>query len=276
MTVGGIDHLVVAARELDRARRCYERLGFTLTPRGEHSLGSSNQCMMFRDGDYLELLAIGVPGRRPYYEAFLARREGAAALAFATESAEATRAAWEAAGLRAAPLEAFGRPVDLPTGREEARFVTVTLELAQTPEARLFACQHLTPALVWLPDHLDHANGARGIASITIVTADPSATAAVHARATGRLATSTVGECGIELGATALRFVTPAGAAALFPDDPLLEREPPFIAAARLRVPDRAATEGLFDSQGVHRRTSPDGALLVPSGEAIGLVLEFA
>jgi hypothetical protein len=42
MTVGGIDHLVVATRDLERARQCYERLRFALTPRGEHSLGSSN------------------------------------------------------------------------------------------------------------------------------------------------------------------------------------------------------------------------------------------
>jgi catechol 2,3-dioxygenase-like lactoylglutathione lyase family enzyme len=43
----GIDHVVILARDLEHARQTYARLGFTLTPRGYHTLGSQNHCIMF-------------------------------------------------------------------------------------------------------------------------------------------------------------------------------------------------------------------------------------
>jgi len=58
--VRGIDHAVILVRDLERARDTYARLGFTLTPRGTHSLGSQNHCIMF-GRDYLELMALPKP-----------------------------------------------------------------------------------------------------------------------------------------------------------------------------------------------------------------------
>ena len=60
--VRGIDHAMILVRDLDRARDTYARMGFTLTPRGFHSLGSQNHCIMF-GRDYLELMAL--PPCRP-------------------------------------------------------------------------------------------------------------------------------------------------------------------------------------------------------------------
>jgi len=51
----GLDHAVIRVADLDRAAADFTRLGFTLTPRGRHSLGTENHCMMF-GFDYLELL----------------------------------------------------------------------------------------------------------------------------------------------------------------------------------------------------------------------------
>ena len=56
----GIDHVVVLVRDLDRAQQAYARMGFTLTPRGFHTLGSQNHCLMF-GSDYVELLAVPRP-----------------------------------------------------------------------------------------------------------------------------------------------------------------------------------------------------------------------
>src|SRR5690606_12939194 len=51
-----IDHVLVNVDDkLDAAAHQYERLGFSLTPRGHHSLGSSNHLAIF-ENDYLELL----------------------------------------------------------------------------------------------------------------------------------------------------------------------------------------------------------------------------
>ena len=53
-----LDHVVINARDdMDRAADIYRRLGFTLTERGYHSLGSMNHLAMFGT-DYLELIAV--------------------------------------------------------------------------------------------------------------------------------------------------------------------------------------------------------------------------
>ena len=54
-----LDHLVINVLfDMDRASTMMSQLGFTLTPRGYHSLGSINHLMVF-EGPYLEL--IGLP-----------------------------------------------------------------------------------------------------------------------------------------------------------------------------------------------------------------------
>ena len=58
----GVDHVVIAVTDLDQAAADFQRLGFTLTPRGRHTTGSENNCVMF-ERDYLELL--GVPVAHP-------------------------------------------------------------------------------------------------------------------------------------------------------------------------------------------------------------------
>jgi len=45
-----LDHLVINARDqLDDAAAAYARLGFHLTPRGHHTLGSMNHLAVFAD-----------------------------------------------------------------------------------------------------------------------------------------------------------------------------------------------------------------------------------
>src|SRR5580700_7614440 len=54
-----LDHVVINVLfDMDRAAALMAQLGFTLTPRGYHSLGSINHLMVF-EGHYLEL--IGLP-----------------------------------------------------------------------------------------------------------------------------------------------------------------------------------------------------------------------
>ncbi|HXM82807.1 MAG TPA: VOC family protein [Burkholderiales bacterium] len=162
--ISGIDHAVVVVRDLDRAAQTFTGLGFTLTPRGYHSFGSQNHCIMF-GSDYIELLA--VPKPHPwleYYREFLARGEGLAALALATPDADAARAELVAAGIAADPPLALSRPVE----RGEARF-----RIVQLKAGGLFLCQHLTPELVWRPEWQSHANGASGLAAVALAEPRP-------------------------------------------------------------------------------------------------------
>jgi hypothetical protein len=53
-----LDHLVILVQDLDNATNDYERLGFRVTPGGEHADGlTRNALVPFRDGTYLELVA---------------------------------------------------------------------------------------------------------------------------------------------------------------------------------------------------------------------------
>ena len=63
--------------------------------------------------------------------------------------------------MAADPPKSFSRPVDLPDGRRDARFRTVTVRGDVFPGGRVYFCEHGTPDLVWRPEWQKHGNGAR-------------------------------------------------------------------------------------------------------------------
>ena len=121
-----IDHLVLCVRDLDAARRVYERLGFTLTPKALHPFGTANSLVQLR-GNFLELLAVadrslikpvgeGEFGFAAFNERFLAAREGMSMLVFASDDARRDQQEFAASGLDTyAPFD-FSRQAVLPDG----------------------------------------------------------------------------------------------------------------------------------------------------------------
>src|SRR5271155_951143 len=100
-SIAGIDHIIVAVRDLEAARANWMRFGFTVTPRGRHiGQGTANYCIMF-GLDYLELLGFVERDEHAHrLETFLAQREGPMSVAFALErDAEATSDSPAARGL---------------------------------------------------------------------------------------------------------------------------------------------------------------------------------
>src|SRR5690606_19049376 len=102
----GIDHLVLAGRDLEAMRDVYGGLGFTLTPRAQHPFGTGNTAIQLQGG-YLELLAVTRPEdvveplpRQFSFSAFnrdyLARHEGFSMLVLGTDNATAEIAEWQA------------------------------------------------------------------------------------------------------------------------------------------------------------------------------------
>jgi hypothetical protein len=185
-TLLGLDHLVVAVRDLDAAAAKWRALGFTVSPRGLHSphIGSANHTMMFGE-DYLELL--GVVAVQPHNEAlraFLAAREGLERAAFTTTDAAMGAEALRARGLATTGPVDFGRPVPLPDGgTAEARFSVFHFPREEAPGGmRVFACQHHTRDSVWVPSLQTHANGTTRILSALVATEDPAGAAAHLAR----------------------------------------------------------------------------------------------
>ncbi len=86
------DHAVVVCGDLDAAAANWRALGFTLTQRGYHTLGSQNHCIMLAR-DYLELLHVTAPSpSRQYYWDAQQRGDGCAAMSCKSRDAFATAA----------------------------------------------------------------------------------------------------------------------------------------------------------------------------------------
>jgi len=237
--IRGLDHAVILVRDLDRAHDTYRRLGFTLTPRGYHSLGSQNHCIMF-GRDYLELMALPAspPPALQYFAEFLSRGEGVGALALATDDATAAYAELTQAGIAAdAPL-ALSRPVEK---LGEARFTLVQLSPATTPGFQTFLCQHHTREIVWRAQYQEHALGVQAIDAVAIAAPDPDRYYSLF----GRLPVE------------------------------MLRAPVAAVTALRLRVADRGRAAGALRRGGFSPAALADGTLVVSAGEAHGVALSF-
>jgi len=180
----GIDHAVVMVKDLDKAAENYKRLGFTVSPRGTHSahMGSGNYTIMF-DPDYMELLGVLTPTENNApARAFLENRgEGIERIAFTAVDSAAGAEEIRARGYAPIGPTDFERPVTLPNGTvSAAKFRTFQWPVAEAPGGvRIFACQHKTRETVWIPELMRHANGAKRLRQVLIVSPDP-ATDAAH------------------------------------------------------------------------------------------------
>lgn len=273
-----IDHVVIqAGLDLDQAEARYRRLGFQLTDRGHHSLGSSNHLAIFGD-DYLELIGVepskaDIPGAR--WEHPL----GLAGLVFKTASADAT---WKDLAGRDVALEGdaprdFHRPVTAGgKALGDARFRTLRIRADRIPNGRVFFCQHETPELVWRPEWQQHPNGALGIAEYVYVTEDPAASARLLEQAFGPKAVQEVQDgVAVAAGRASVLFLTAAGIQVSFGVDaePLLaggER----AAALTLRTDALARVQDVLKAAGVSHQAHKS-RIVVPPLETGGLILAF-
>ncbi len=165
-----LDHIVVHVQQrMAEAEQAFSDLGFTLTPRGYHSLGSINALAIFAS-DYLELL--GLPtGDAPQRPELRNAPAGLNGLVFKTDDADETFAHLQTLGVAGDPPKSFSRPVTLENGdSHEARFRTVTLRSDAFKAGRFYFCEHLTPELVWRPEWQTHANAALRFQELVVVT----------------------------------------------------------------------------------------------------------
>lgn len=156
----GIDHAVIGVRDLDAAAASFRELGFTLTPRGTHSIGSQNHCIMF-GSTYIELLA--APVSHPWLDYYRSFGEGLAAIALAAADADAAYRELQRVGAKP-PME-----LSRPAAGGVARFRLMQIEGAP----QVFLVQHLTRELVWRPEWQKHANGAAELIAVALAPSKP-------------------------------------------------------------------------------------------------------
>jgi hypothetical protein len=269
-----LDHVVIDVRDrMDEAERTFAGLGFRLTPRGHHTLGSMNHLAMFAT-DYLELLGFGPSGaNRPELARFPVGLNG---LVFKTGNADDVHTAAASAGLPILPVQRFSRPVELDGARRDAIFRTARLDATKIAMGRVYFCEHLTPELVWRPEWQAHPNGARALARVVVATPEPRRSAALFAALFGPAAVAERhGRTIVEAGAARVELMPPDAVAAEFGDAAAAAAaRDEYLAALELRVDAVAATaEHLRGVAGVRREA---GRVVVPAAAAFNTTLVFA
>lgn len=266
------DHLVVNAQDrLDEAAETCRKLGFQLTPRGYHSMGSANNLAIFGT-DYLEI--VGVPPHgRAQQQALLESPIGLNGLVFGTDVSLDIFAAAQAAGAALLAPQEFSRPVELADGRrEDASFRVVPLD--GIDYGRVYFCHHFTRHLVWRNEWRRHANGVLGVARAMIVSDAPDAAMRPYRTLFGEdLVSAIPNGLRLAVGLGNLDIVTPAEAAAQFGAAlPGALGRATYMAAITFRV---AAMERAKAALGDAALRSERGTWVVPASRAFGATLEF-
>lgn len=276
--IAGIDHVIIAVRDLERARQGWSRLGFTSTPRGRHiGQGTANHCIMF-ENDFLELLGIVDPGDNvERLAAFLARREGARNVAFAPAgNAEDARSALLERGLHPSEVAALGRRMELPEGPVIPRFGLIGWAAEDTPGLpESFVCAHLTPELMRRPEWLVHPNGADGLRGVHVLVEYTDPLLPAYDRLLGiQHVTTTDTVAAVRVGRHRIVFSTPDDFVTMHPKIDLDVGFPlPGIVAVDLGVARTDHTAEYFRQQGIAFEEMPDGSLVVPASAADGAIL---
>lgn len=281
--VTGFDHAVILVRDLDQAQAKMEQLGFAVTPRGLHSakMGTANNTIMFRNGNYFELLSVIRPTpQNKAFANFLERREGLSALAFQTDDAVAAAEEFKAAGIDDGPAIEFVRPVSLADGLSEAAFTVARIDPARTPGAAHFVCQHHTPDVTWRPDFLDHANGVQGLASILGLASDLDVVAEGYGRIFGDGSIEREdGSLRIDTGTIPIVYVNAERLGELAPGiEAPSGIETPALAGLAFETVDLPVVHAAATTAGfAHKRFTLDGkpAIAISANDTCGTIMIF-
>ena len=285
-----LDHVVVDARDrMDEAARVYRALGFQLTARSRHTLGSVNHLAVF-GSDYLELLGFE-PEAGPVRPDILPFPVGMNGLVFSTDQPDSL---WDELRARNVPVQdpqSFSRPVRLAEGgtqeTHEAKFRVVRLRPGTASFGRVYFCHHLTPDLVWRPEWQQHPNGALGVAGIHIAARDPAAAAEVLSRMFGpdSLHAGSDGSWTLAAGPVQVTLLTSEQLAWRFGDakrpsiggvvspDPAGRAD--YMAALAIRTASLSQAARALEAGGIRRARIEPQRILIPAAEAMNVTLEF-
>ncbi len=275
LPVATLDHVVINARDdMDHAADTYRRLGFTLTERGYHSLGSMNHLAMFGT-DYLELIAIpkgATSGRLDLMD----YAHGLNGLVFGSEDSAVTYDALAKAGVPVDPPVEFTRPVKYAGGQGDARFRTVRMKNGVVPYGRVYYCHHFTRELVWRDEWRHHANGTVAVARALIVEPDPAKGARLYAEMFGPENIRDIkGGKSVVVGNSRFDIVTEATLRAEFGDAvPDAQGRSAYMAGLTFRTLSLRKAADALKAGGIESAARED-RIVVPARQAVNAVLEF-
>lgn len=282
----GIDHLVLATRDLEACADLYRRLGFTVGARNRHPWGTLNHIVQL-DGGFLELIATEPGFTRPSADApvsafagflddYLTMREGLAMLVLGSGNAAADARHFGQAGFGPGAPFFFERKGKRPDGQDI--HLAFTLAFAQPrsiSDAGFFVCQQHFPEAFWNPTLQRHANGARRVVSVTLAAEDPPRLARFLDQFAGAAPVIVPDGVTVETGRGRIEVLTPEAmrrvwGASVSPHDPAR----PHLVGYRIGSGDMTATRAALE-RGQVGFDMNGSQLIVPSTLAHGAAIAF-
>jgi hypothetical protein len=283
----GIDHPLVLVRGIEAARLFYTRLGFTMTPVGQHPWGTSTSLAVL-ERSALELMGVYDESRIDAMETggfrfgrhmrdALAAREGLSLVALHSRDAAGDGAGFAGRGVPSQGPITFRRKVKPPGGDWDEAVVSLwVLRDPALPRVSHFLAQQHKPALLWVPDWMRHANGARSVGAVTYVADDPAPLIERLSLMFG--AGAGTGSCWeVGTGQGVFRVVTPGAWQAVYPGVPMPSLTPgePGGAAIDVTVADLAAARALLRGALVETIETPSGPVISDIEATGNIVLRF-
>jgi hypothetical protein len=246
--VRGLDHIVVAVKDLESAGQVWSDLGFTVTPENRHSWGTANRLVQL-DGFFVELLSVAdqdliveaseeVFSFGAFNRDFLTRREGASMLVLDSADPRKDRDDFRQAGLKLFEPFSFERTANLSDGSKvQVAFDLTFLRDPLAPEIGYFTCCNRFPQNFWKEAFQTHANGASTVKAVYLVAGDPSDHHAFLGGFTGQREMR-ASSLGLEVKTTrgTVSVLTPTGYASLVGADPAAQIAGPLPQIAALEI----------------------------------------
>ncbi|RYF62354.1 MAG: VOC family protein [Comamonadaceae bacterium] len=183
-----LDHIVIAVHDLERARADYTALGFTVLEGGSHpGRATHNALVVFEDGVYFELIAWHEPvPQQRWWQHLQQHGEGIVDVALLPHDVASVVAQ---AGARGVPYQGPNDGGRLRPDGQRLQWQTAHPDRPDLP----FLCGDISPRVLRVPDGAAriHANGATGVASLSIAVQDVPASLARWRALLGPQAVST-------------------------------------------------------------------------------------
>ena len=283
----GIDHIVLAVKDLEVAQERFSTLGFTCTPRAVHPFGTGNRLLQFANS-FVEIVTVVepenlVPMSDTHFSfgaqtvEFLKTGEGMNMMVMSSDDVRADNAGWAARGLKTYDAVDFSRHAGQPDGSKAlVSFSTAFVVDPLMPAIAFFICQQHTPENFWKPMYQNHENGATNIVGITISAPQPERHRGFFEAylPEGRIEESP-GRLTIEAPRGRIEVLRPEGFDnRLGPDEARATGDQAAFSAITLSVTDLEALGELFTERQIdHRHLG--SRILLPAHDCFGLAFEF-
>ena len=289
-----LDHVVLAARDLETQAEVFRHMGFRVGARNAHPWGTQNHIIQFAN-TFLELICAPAPYHAPvdpdprtfsfaaFVHDFVQTREGAAMIALTGADAQADAHAFHELGMGDYEPFHFERRGQRATGDPTRVGFTLAFASARTmTDVGFFTCAHQHPQNFWDQDLQAHANAVTSVTKVTLVAENPADHAEFLSNFT-QLRDYRSSSMGIEFAlgdGQIVEVLTPVAYGFHFGEQALSHAHAaphaaPHIAALELRTSSlESARQALTGGRIAH--TQNRGRLVVQASPACGVTLAFA